>query len=499
MGWKSVTQKMEYLKNKYPSAFRYYNQDSAFLRDHGTKNYDQCHVFIDLNTILIPTLFMLTDTPGLDVTGKAVVEPILKLNVEYMRYCVLHENEKLRNIVNVFDGPTCDRPKIKEDRKIEKDLIMSDEDIEKMVVNDNYFPNIKAFRSNIGNMKFRQRVMGYLSEKIAQNFLNKLDEWSNIIKPRNINLQIINGATREYSNACISIKIPNPSTKIDTVTESKYPCEGEQSIFTFIREEVIKTTITPKKHLCYIISNDSDCILYANEILLRKWKSPVNGINIIQRCKISKRKKKYSFYTINMLHLRSLINNDAIERELWVKKLNSNGVKHFDWAQILLTILGIFYGNDFVSRIGTIKGLENEETLVDPHHPSKKLKKRLFLFESFIDEIRKVINRTKESIFGQCKVNDHEIMYRISETNVISACVRALSNKPKKNKPQKPLKITKLQKKVILSCLKNYRWCMNYFTNPGIPKYLNYAFCYKGKYLFGFKEINGKCYRTLNI
>jgi hypothetical protein len=536
MGFKNPTPKLKYFKDEFRKAFSYYKHDRIFiskmLMAHGNLKNDLkdiigniYHVTCDMNLLMTPILCTLSKVNSGMFGGKELVYSIMYIFEDYMTDLCPHFLQLS------FDGDPSKRPKpkdlsIRPKRKVDGDEELMknmdkeeyEENIDNILVNDTHFPSDVVWHNNRGNPKFRKKVYAYLSNKIItycmENYKRKTLE--------NLVIRIENGYFKKgkYNTAIFS---PYQSLKIIYRNNTLLPCEGEQVIFNYIRKIALETehqsNVKKKKKktmkggqkwklIFIVISFDSDCITYANEIMKRNKYLKSCRIEIHLRCKICKGNRKPGGKK-KILSKRNMIVNQlqgGVTKTFYVIDIGklrheikakfggdiSNDISKVDWPTIIISILGAgLTGNDFTPGVGSKLGLSETEF----KKSYKNEKGLIFQFEkNLINGFKEYINLKSQPLikYRRKSATSWWFFYRPDESRILNILKRI----------KKKSTITKTQTLKLRATIRNMKWVLNYMSNPGNSKYVDNfdAVDLDGKSIYGYAlGEDGKCYQTLNV
>jgi hypothetical protein len=455
MGWKNVREALEFLKTRFPGAFSIKQSDEEFVNELKNKNCEY-HVSFDLLLSITVHLSVLSSRVG-NIKGITLFNRLMN---EIKPYIQLNP----ASIHLAFDGSINDRPKPKDLSKRRKndDLIV---DPSNVIFNDNNFPHFNIWINNKSNDEFKLKGYHYFCVKFVEYWLtNKIT----------CTLVIDNGTTKGGKFCRIKIKNGIVYTKEGEMCNIG---EGENVMFAYFLN-ILKSYDKKKKNYKFIVfSHDSDCIDYANLLQLRSKliRSLKTKFEIIIRSKISgKQKKNGKFFAINIKILRRLIKREYSDITDKMSKV--------DWPTIIIILLGMMRGNDFIPKLGSVDGLSDN---FDPSLTKMNFRNKA-IFESCINYIK----RRSLALFECYIINKWELVWRIYEQPLIHII-------------QKRRTFTKKRKLKVLATFKNIKWCLNYMSNPGQLKYVNnYKDTRNAKSVYGYclkEDEKKKCFQTIKI
>jgi len=456
MGWKNVKEALIFLKTEFPKAFSIKKSDEEFVNElklSQNKQKDEYHVSFDL--LLSITVHLAIMSRFGAVKGVGLFNRLMN---EIRPYIDLNPT----SIHLALDGSIDDRPKPKDlsKRSSRDDLKI---DPSNVLINDNNFPMFDIWMSNKSNDKFKLKAYRYFCRKF-------IDYWlTNKVK---CTLVIDNGAIKDTGFCRIKIRNGNVYIKEGEMCNIG---EGENVIFGYFLK-ILKSHNKDKIYKFIVFSHDSDCLDYANLLQLRSrfmQKRFRLNFEIMIRSKISgKMRKKGKFFVINIKTLRRLIKSEYSDITDKMTKV--------DWPTVILILLGVMRGNDFVPKLGSVDGLS------DNFDPS--LKRIIFRHKPIFESIIGYIKRGFLCLFEYRRINKWEIVWIIHEKPLIN-----IINKKKRGT------LSKIHSLKILATLKNIKWCLNYMSNPAQLKYTNnYKDIKNAKSIYGYC-LREKCFQTLKI
>jgi hypothetical protein len=460
MGWKNVKDAIKFLKKNCGKSFRYYRNEAEYVSSI-KKDYKnrEIHISMDMTLYLMSELSVIANITG-SVKGEKIVSRLLKYITPYLELAP-------HSIHLAFDGSNAYRPKPKDLSNRPDHSGERFNDVNNILVNDNNFPNFELWLKNKSNDEFKKKVFRYLCMKIYKFWIDKK------ITSR---LIIDNGIAKNNKFCRLDSSCYKETDKLNNI------CEGENLMFAYFQECLDKQN--DKKLLFIAISHDSDCIDYGNLLFL---KNNHKKFDLFLRIKIG---TSHANRTLIEKGKKFLCINIKILRKLLTEKIAIPKNKGQDIPTLILLIIGMFRGNDFVVKTGSKGGLEVfDPTISGTTFRFNKIRNSKHL--TVIESLKKYLNFKKNrTLISYGKYNKTDIIWRINDIEFMRFIKMSLKKK-----------LSKKQKRKMLASFRNMKWCLNYFSNPGKDIYVkNFNDKKNNKSTYGYTVgKNGICYQTLNI